>query len=588
MTTTAKLEYDSRLGGSVQLPEAVSTYRYCGDRVAEIKQLLGAIRHPNQTKLVFQTLPKHMRRRAMSHNPKRLPRRHRAAHIAQMRKSGLPAAGAAKRTPSRKYRRKAGNLQREYVRRQRQHRWLETHLWHAKRFHMTERWGYRLALRSCDKTFRRSYRASAEHCLLQDVSYVGAVEVSGELAVLREGFARVTSADCGLGVCARTFVHGGREAQVELFGVDRYPFGAIGKVDVIWRPADETDEQRRTAWMFVHASFYADVVQLLRDVFTLISTAADAKTPDKDANKPPLPSYHNSQTGTTLTELRDTLNRFRLTGPLSQAVLAKAFTPKNPLHPEEDPDTAWFPEHLRCADNAAAHESQRAFWSAIRTVRSAAELTPNMVLALNIEDPRLNRPQKRTKAVPPPTPIHQIRQHSNAAAATMPLGSNRSALWSLELRDRISAAKVTSAEYCRRRNEHVLVPGARCAFEDGMQPVPVLLVQRPGSEQARTKRLGYAGGWDVIVPQGYGISTWMCLVMWGARPGGLRETETVAREAGREEFWPDTVPARVLAAEEEQRRKEEYVERRVFLIFYDTKVCVFSITDSSRNRKTSE
>uniref|UniRef100_A0A1B0C0P5 Pop1 N-terminal domain-containing protein n=1 Tax=Glossina palpalis gambiensis TaxID=67801 RepID=A0A1B0C0P5_9MUSC len=46
--------------------------------------------------------------------------------------------------PSRKYRRSPRNLLADYLRRQRKRKWLETHIWHAKRFHMIERWGYRL------------------------------------------------------------------------------------------------------------------------------------------------------------------------------------------------------------------------------------------------------------------------------------------------------------------------------------------------------------------------------------------------------------------------------------------------------------
>jgi len=51
--------------------------------------------------------------------------------------------------------------------------WLETHLWHSKRFHMSSStahfvdWGCRVALRSYDKTFRASYRAVAKHCAIQ-------------------------------------------------------------------------------------------------------------------------------------------------------------------------------------------------------------------------------------------------------------------------------------------------------------------------------------------------------------------------------------------------------------------------------------
>ena len=82
----------------------------------------------------------------------------------QLRKSGLPLEP---KRPSRKFRRRPGNLLLEYNRRQKRYIWLETHLWHAKRFHMIEKWGYKLADFPNDKSFRACYRAMANHCLLQ-------------------------------------------------------------------------------------------------------------------------------------------------------------------------------------------------------------------------------------------------------------------------------------------------------------------------------------------------------------------------------------------------------------------------------------
>lgn len=43
-------------------------------RAAEISAMLKTVTQKSNS-LVFQTLPRHMRRRAMSHNVKRLPRR---------------------------------------------------------------------------------------------------------------------------------------------------------------------------------------------------------------------------------------------------------------------------------------------------------------------------------------------------------------------------------------------------------------------------------------------------------------------------------------------------------------------------------
>lgn len=51
----------------------VSTFAQA--RAAEIKAMLKAVAQKSSNSLVFQTLPRHMRRRAMSHNIKRLPRR---------------------------------------------------------------------------------------------------------------------------------------------------------------------------------------------------------------------------------------------------------------------------------------------------------------------------------------------------------------------------------------------------------------------------------------------------------------------------------------------------------------------------------
>ena len=69
--------------------------------------------------------------------------------------------------PSRRHRRRPSNLLSEYQRRQRNNAWLETHIWHAKRFKMTTAWGYRLPLHPSDKSLRACYRATTYHCLLQ-------------------------------------------------------------------------------------------------------------------------------------------------------------------------------------------------------------------------------------------------------------------------------------------------------------------------------------------------------------------------------------------------------------------------------------
>ena len=126
-----------------------------------------------------QQLPRHLRRRAVSHNPKRLPRRLRAAHLSQRTKSGTePGAAPGLRRPSRRWRRRPGNLLAEYNRRQRgpgAAAWLETHIWHAKRFHMTRAWGHALPRTPTDKCWRQTYRGLVRGCVAWDCSYLQVV-----------------------------------------------------------------------------------------------------------------------------------------------------------------------------------------------------------------------------------------------------------------------------------------------------------------------------------------------------------------------------------------------------------------------------
>lgn len=534
---TEKLEYDAAIGGNCRLDNEIITFQYCHQRIDEIKALTSAISNPVNTKLIFQKLPKHMRRRAMSHNPNRLPRKYRLAHMTQMSKSGAPAKT---KRPSRKYRRKPANLLLEYQKRRRANIWLETHIWHAKRFHMTTKWGYKLAESSCDKTFRSSYRATIKHCLIQDISHVGNIEIHGPLDVLRSGFERMRGTSLELGICAKAYIGGQREGNIELFSIDSYPYGALGRFQFIWKRSSENDT-KRTLWLFAHPSVYPKLVDELCQLFELEL--------QNDVNSK-LKKYRNEMTHVELHEMKNHLNRFRLTGPLSHAILKEAFKPKTVPASEE---RTWFTDYLANEQNSFVHETHSNHWNKLSGVKSSAELPPGMILALNIEDPRINRPKKRTKALPLIEP--SLENEDDEVRCTIPEFNGDSVIWDSKHRERIQNEKVSTHEICVQRNKNILVPGERCAFENKLQAVPVLLIQRPGSKNP--KRLGYGGGYDVIIPPGYGISTWMCLIMWGAKPGALRETETISREALQDEFLPDTETAVINSAltEDELRKK---------------------------------
>lgn len=583
-----KLEYDSTLGGPVVLGTHMPTYKYAASALKEMKELVEANKQSNSNKLVFQTLPKHMRRRAMSHHPKRLPRKYRAAHIHQMSKSGKPQAT---KRPSRKHRRRPQNLLKDYLRRQRKHKWLETHIWHAKRFHMIEKWGYKLPYASCDKTYRACYRATAEHCLLQDISFYACVEMNGSVQELSRGFEKLTSKECGLSFTAKTYLTGRREGCIDLFKADCYPFGALGKVTFLWRFESDNNknDDKRCVWLWLHPAAYNTILEEMIKVFDLktqktykvpLETEEDLEKENdckmdtqeeepekvksgkikkkipvkqqrrlqfttKTSARQIIKKYINSTGSIELKELKDTLNRFRLTGPLAQSILAKVFKPKT-LNNDLENNKTWLSDIKNNDTNFLVyHEKQQQFWlKCIESISSPAELLSNMVMSLNIEDPRLHRPQKRSKAV------CEVKQTSfmepSKLLQDIQADLSYSPLWCEEIRNRVSTEMLSTHKYCSLRAQHAIVPGKDCQFEASMQPVPVILVQRPGSLDSDYKRLGYGCGWDIIAPAGYGMTIWLALIMWGARPGGLREFNSIAREMGTEEHLPDTVAGKFM------------------------------------------
>lgn len=50
-------------------------------------------------------------------------------------------------------------------------------MYHAKRFHMTNIWGYRLPRTPTLKSFRSSYRAARRKVCLRDTSFFGVIEL---------------------------------------------------------------------------------------------------------------------------------------------------------------------------------------------------------------------------------------------------------------------------------------------------------------------------------------------------------------------------------------------------------------------------
>lgn len=456
-------EFDASLGGTENLPNTANSFRFAASRSVEITAMTESILRPNKTKLIFQSLPVHMRRRVMSHNSKRLPRRLREGHLEQLKKSGLPPK---QKRPSRKYRRRPVNLLEEYTRRQRRIAWLETHIWHAKRFHMTERWGFRLAYRPCDKAFRACYRATSAHCLLQDISYYVPILIKGSIESIEKMFSLLTSKSCGLSVTAKAFISGNRAGSLNIFKPQSYPFGYIGKVEFLWVHTSADPN----LMIFVHPS----QVKEIDATFSSIINSVESKHIQKKIKL-------SNLTDISIHLLHGQFNRFRLTGPKSHAILTSSL--KSVCNMELIRSNEWVCQTKKCNFDLSLQEKHE-YWLNINKLSSPSQLPLRIVIGLIVKDPRWSRPKKRTKAQPVTSPIDtEILTH-------LPKFLSSSPLWQYNVRDIIKKNFVTNGNFIEHVTKTHLVPGEINEDDPSLQSIPVILIQRPGSQNSNYKKIG--------------------------------------------------------------------------------------------------
>ena len=73
-------------------------------------------------------------------------------------------------------------------------KWMETHMWHAKRMKMKDIWGYRIASRPNTKSVRITYRSFTRLSIAHDASYLACIELQGTYEELTRVLNTVTDA----------------------------------------------------------------------------------------------------------------------------------------------------------------------------------------------------------------------------------------------------------------------------------------------------------------------------------------------------------------------------------------------------------
>ncbi|KAK2558167.1 Ribonucleases P/MRP protein subunit POP1 [Acropora cervicornis] len=567
-----------------QAPRGINVAEFAEARALEISNMVEALKAADRSsgKRLFQTLPRHMRRRSVSFNLKRMPVRLR--YRASLEKK------------SRRTRRKPRNLLEEYNRRQRKHVWLETHIWHAKRMKMVDAWGYRLADHPTDKGFRACYRAMKNHCFLQDISYYGCIEVCGAQGKIIQAMNHLTNQDAGLTVGAKCYLNGTRQGHVVLYQPGQYPHGALAPVSFLWRQqkttetCTSTDTEREQQnvdncsattkpnqeigkggensqlWVWAHpagfqlvfdaiaeACSHVGKTSVTRDCKLIVASKSDA------VDKADVSECHGEgnlqnptaggieQVELSVASRRFDLVRFRLTGPQSHALLASTFTVSAKVDPSDKVNEK---SSKRRRGNKDKSKPSSSNWWCNDKVGAANALWENL---RQVSSPSV-LPQKEISHLDVPE-MMTTQESFEDILTNWPTDVAGSLVWDEQVRRKVKETKITEHELNRKRSE-LLLPGSRLTLsENETSHIPLLLVQQPGC-------LG--NGWDIIMPSGWAMSFWVALVYRGARTGGLQEAQTIALEQGVPFFpndFPDTPAGEEYLAKIKKDGAAEYKKR---------------------------
>ena len=318
------------------LPDELQVGRFLHSRSAEIQVLCNELSKSSATgKLASQQVTRRMRRRAVSHNPKRLPRRLRESHVNQRNKGSTACInngiGTLKK-PSRRWRRRPKNLLAEYNRRQRNIGWLETHIWHAKRFHMKKRWSHAIPETPTDKSWRQTQRALSTGSVMWDLSYTKLIEMSGDRETMLLLLNKLTQPNT-----EKVFSFGPGEMTAVLFRPGQYPGGVVSSVSYLWRP--DQSEASQLLWIWVHPGSHQQVLDLLIEVCQLkaVEEIREAGCDCQDLDRVSVVKLELKLSspvmfegnGIRLTCLDSRINRIRLRGPKTLPALQQCLIPEN-------------------------------------------------------------------------------------------------------------------------------------------------------------------------------------------------------------------------------------------------------------------
>ncbi|KAJ6243291.1 ribonucleases p/mrp protein subunit pop1 [Anaeramoeba flamelloides] len=527
-------------------PTLISLNDFLNSRTKELKKLRSELNTRRGNCQLTQTLPKHLRRRTMSHDIHRVPHRMRK-HIEKEMGKNPPRKSKLK---SRQSRRKPNNMLKEYERRSKKHVWLETHIWHAKRMHMHQLFGYKLAYRTNEKLLRGCYKLAARSSVIYDESYYQCYECVARQQNLITFFSQLIDKQSGFNfktIGNRLFLRGNRQGSSRLI-LDREkkvvcPFRFIWDYIPFDSNIEEYKNKTRKIWIWVHPACRTLLVDLI-----------NSKNINNDI------SFH---------ELENQPCRFSIIGPSSINVLQKVLwfdfekekenenekekKKENEINKEKEinkgddmkPETETETEtetEMKIEEEESGLLKRTMVWKSLKKINKPASLLEGCILSLDVINPKeftVKRAREREQEFQfnqkNLTRIEKAKYEKLSKKIQYKWCSelSKSKLWDKQTRKKLLNGIERTNKKIDDEASKKLFPNVRSSKAYPNQKIPVLIVQTAGS-----KALGFGSGFDVIIPKGYAKQFWVALVHSGAVPIGMRERHRIETEAGRR-FFPD-------------------------------------------------
>lgn len=499
----------------------------------------------------FQQVPRGLRRRTASHNPKRVPRRLRARAKKEMAEDNTPLVEARRRKPvtsrarlraetarrlgilakrkERKALKKAADAKdlktsgearepprittrrprpkirrdalnepprptAKYRKRQQNKTWLPTHTWHAKRARMTQPntplWGFSIPLTPNEKIYRPTHRAQGDRGgIIWDVSYWSSIGILGNQVGLERVLKRigVTRESCWNSK-GKKWRDGSRTWTGLLTREDKEGTRDIATATILWDPLPTTEGIQNDAQKLQRQAFVRVHPAAFHEVFAELLRLTKMENP----------RLH-------LEDLRYEIGSIELTGPASTEILTSVLTP---------------------IDNFNSTHTR--LFRSIRGLTNPAALPANAVLGFSVQDPRLRRPQKAGSG-----PLSDDEHDSLLETIANWPAADDLLPYALLNREARHAVLDLPTQKAVNKTLGSLAPGILPKIKKADIKIPIILFASRSGSNSQAQ-----GGWTLLAPwsciQHFWHSMVRCPLYSGGNPrfGGLNETMQVAFERG--------------------------------------------------------